>query len=115
MVKDELIEALAISGLYSILKNVYDILRNVENKGLQPNFELGVKEVMQAIDRLKNDCGTYLEDFVRDYKGVDKTKHLKCKHCGCEIKLHSEHVECNNLYFCDEDCLRFYMNGKLFV
>ena len=115
MVKDELIEALAISGLYSVLKNMYDNLRNIENEGLQPNFEIGVKEVMQAIDRLKNTCDTYLEDFVRNYKGRNDAKRLKCKNCNCEIKPHSKHIEYNNLYFCDEVCFHLYMSGKLFV
>lgn len=115
MVKDELIEALAISGLYLMLKSVYDTLRNVENKGLQPNFEQGVKEVMRAIDRLKDSCDTYLEDFVRNYKGIEDIKHLKCKNCGCGIKLHSKHIEYNNLYFCDEVCFHSYMSRKSFV
>lgn len=39
MVKDELIEVLAVSSLYLMLKSVYDTLHNVENKGLQPNFD----------------------------------------------------------------------------
>lgn len=115
MVKDKLIEALTISGLYSMLYNVYNILHNIENKGLQPDFELGVKEVMQAIDRLKNGCDKYLEDFVINYKGADNIKQLKCKNCGCEIKQHSKHIEYNNLYFCDKDCFNLYMNGRLYV
>ena len=115
MVKDELIEALAVSSLYLMLKSVYDTLHNVENKGLQPNFEQGIKEVMSAIDRLQDSCDTYLEDFVRNYKGIEDIKHLKCENCGCEIKLHSKHIEYNNLYFCDEDCFRLYMTGRLFV
>lgn len=115
MVKDELIEALAVSSLCLMLKSVYDTLRNVENKGLQPDFELGAKEVMQAIDRLKDSCDTYLEDFVRNYKGIDDTKQLKCKNCGCEIKQHSKHIEYDNLYFCDKDCFDLYMNGQLYV
>ena len=115
MVKDGLIEALEISGLYSMLQNMYNILRNVKNKGLQPNFELGVEEVMQAIDKLKNACDTHLEDFVRNYKEVDKTKQLKCRNCGCEIRLHFKHIEYNNLYFCDKDCFNFYMTGRLHV
>lgn len=115
MVRNELTDALAISGLYSMLQNVYNILSDVENKGLQPNFELEVKEVMRSIDRLKNKCDTYLEDFVRNYKGCENTKQLKCKNCGCEIKLHSKHIEYNNLYFCDKDCFSLYMNGVLYV
>lgn len=115
MIRDELTEALAISSLYLMLKSVHDTLHNVENKGLQPNFELGVKEVIRAIDRLRSECDTHLEDFVRNYKGCDNAKQLKCKNCGCEIKLHSKHIEYNNLYFCDEDCFNFYMSGKLFV
>ena len=115
MVKDELIEALAISGLYSMLHDVYNILRNIENKGLQPNFELGVKEVMQAIDRLKNVCDEYLEDFVINYKRSNNTERLKCKNCGCEIKRYSKHIEYNNLHFCDKDCFNLYMSGGLFV
>ena len=115
MVKDELIEALAVSSLCLMLKGVRNTLHDVENKGLQPNFELGVKEVMQAIDRLNNECDTYLEDFVRNYKGVNDIKRLECKNCGCKIKLHFKHIEYNNLYFCCEDCFNFYMTGRLFV
>ena len=115
MVKDELIEALDVSSLYLMLKSVYDTLHNVENKGLQPNFEQGVKEVMRAIDRLQDSCDTYLEDFVRNYKGIEDRKQLKCKTCGCGIKLHSKHIEYNNLYFCDEDCFHLYTTGRLFV
>lgn len=115
MVKDELIEALAISGLYSMLQNVYNILSGTENKGLQPNFELGVKEVMQAIDRLKNMCDKYLEDFVRNYKRSNDPERLECKNCGCEIKHNSKHIEYNDLYFCDRDCFDFYMSGRLHV
>ena len=115
MVKYELTEALDVSSLCLMLKSVYDTLRNVENKGLQPNFEQGVKEVMRAIDRLKDSCDTYLEDFIINYKEIEDIKHLKCKNCGCGIKLHSKHIEYNNLYFCDEVCFNSYMSGKWFV
>lgn len=115
MVKDKLIEALAVSSLCLMLKSVSDTLHNVKNKGLQPNFEHGVKEVMRAIDRLKDSCDTYLEDFVRNYKGIEDTKQLMCRNCGCVIKLHSKHVEYDNLHFCDEACFHLYMSGKLFV
>ena len=40
MVKNELIEAFAVSSLCLMLKSVYDTLHNIENKGLQPNFEI---------------------------------------------------------------------------
>ena len=113
MVRDKLIEALAVSSLYLMLKNVCYILRDVEDKGLQTDIELGVKEVRKAMDKLKGECDVYLEEFVRNHC-EENAKRLKCKNCGSEINLHFKHIEYNNLHFCDKECLNAYMTGKLF-